>query len=309
MIEGSTSILTEHTDMIHDVKPDYYSKYLASCSSDRTVKIYELKDNKYTFVTDLKGHQGPVWQVSWAHPRFGVVLASCSYDRTVIIWKQVSENEWQKIYQYEGHELSVNGIEFAPHEFGLKLACASSDGSVSILSYKDGKWDAVKISAHKKFGCNAVSWAPAVSPDSLLTSSTGIRGVQRLATGGCDNSVKIFRFSETENTWREEEVLNKHKDWVRDVAWAPNIGVPVHVLASCSQDRSVVIWSQEVTGKAKAEWKPTVLNVFDDVVWRVSWSVTGNILAVSCGDGAVTLWKQNLDTGDWAKISSVDENS
>ena len=28
-------------------------------------------------------HEGPVWQVSWAHPMFGNLLASCSYDRKV----------------------------------------------------------------------------------------------------------------------------------------------------------------------------------------------------------------------------------
>ena len=31
-----------------------------------------------------------------------------------------------------------------------------------------------------------------------------------------------------------------------------------------------------------------VLHTFDDVVWHVSWSVSGNILAVSGGDNKVT---------------------
>ena len=28
-------------------------------------------------------HDGAVWQVAWAHPKFGNILASCSYDRKV----------------------------------------------------------------------------------------------------------------------------------------------------------------------------------------------------------------------------------
>ena len=40
------------------------------------------------------------------------------------------------------------------------------------------------------------------------------------------------------------------------------------------------------------------------VVWRVSWSLTGNVLAVSCGDGKVTLWKEGLD-GQWRLIESI----
>ena len=43
---------------------------------------------------------------------------------------------------------------------------------------------------------------------------------------------------------------------------------------------------------------------FPDVVWRVSWSLAGNILAISCGDGKVTLWKENLK-GVWECVSDM----
>jgi len=43
----------------------------------------------------LSGHQGPVWQVAWMHTKFGSMLASCSYDGRVIIWKEGSKpEEW-----------------------------------------------------------------------------------------------------------------------------------------------------------------------------------------------------------------------
>ena len=38
----------------------------------------------------------------------------------------------------------------------------------------------------------------------------------------------------------------------------------------------------------------------------MSWSITGNMLAVSGEDNLVTLWKQNL-LGDWEQIGSLDE--
>lgn len=46
--------------------------------------------------------------------------------------------------------------------------------------------------------------------------------------------------------WVEEEKLEAHSDWVRDVAWAPNVGLPVSTIASCSQvDFSLVgqLWT------------------------------------------------------------------
>ena len=46
----------------------------------------------------------------------------------------------------------------------------------------------------------------------------------------------IHRFLDTENVWKLEETLEQvHTDWVRDVAWAPNIGLPSSTIASCSQ--------------------------------------------------------------------------
>lgn len=50
-------------------------------------------------------HEGPVWQVAWAHPMYGNILASCSYDRKVIIWKE-ENGTWEKTYEYTGHDSS-----------------------------------------------------------------------------------------------------------------------------------------------------------------------------------------------------------
>ena len=46
---------------------------------------------------------------------------------------------------------------------------------------------------------------------------------------------------------------------------------------------------------------------FACAVWRVSWSVTGNILAVSGGDNQVTLWKESL-LGEWTQIGQLSED-
>jgi len=94
--------------------------------------------------------------------------------------------------------------------------------------------------------------------------------------------VKIWREEKAE--WIEEAKLDGHSDWVRDVAWAPSIGLPRTVIASCSQDRRVILWTND---GISSSWTQRVLHTFDDVVWHVSWSVTGNILAVSGGDNKV----------------------
>lgn len=86
---------------------------------------------------------------------------------------------------------------------------------------------------------------------------------------------------------------------MRDVAWAPSAGLHHHTIASCSQDRRVIIW----TSDDAISWNSTALHTFDDVVWNVSWCLYGNVLSVSGGDNKVTVWKQSLE-GNWQCISS-----
>lgn len=72
------------------------------------------------------------------------------------------------------------------------------------------------------------------------------------------------------------------------------------MVASCSEDKTVLIWKQAEDGS----WTSKLLNTFDDPVWKISWSVTGHLLAVSSGDSTVTLWKANLD-GGWMQVEST----
>ncbi|KAF8634521.1 hypothetical protein AX17_004194 [Amanita inopinata Kibby_2008] len=331
-VSESVPIETAHDDMIHDAQLDYYGKRLATCSSDRTVKVFDVIDGETQRVGHtLKGHTGPVWQVAWAHPKYGHILASCSYDGKVLIWKEqqgqgTAAGGWNKVKEHTLHTASVNSVSWAPHELGAMLACASSDGKISVLTFKnDGQWGADLFDGHA-IGCNAVSWAPAILPGSLITPQqtqsaqgqvTQTPTIKRFASAGCDNLVKIWGYREDTQSWVEEEVLEGHTDWVRDVAWAPNIGLPRSYIATASQDKTVLIWTKD---SPTSPWVKTALDPsstytstggappppgkFPDVVWRVSWSLAGNLLAVSCGDGKVTLWKENLK-GVWECVSDM----
>ena len=284
-----------HEDLIHDVQLDYFGKQLASAGSDRRIKIFDVVDGQQRQQTaELVGHDGPVWQLAWAHPEFGNVLASCSYDRQVFVWKEHSPGQWHLIHKFLGHEGSVNAISFAPREYGLCLACASSDEHVSVLTHLgEGQWSSVMLKAHKT-GVNAVSWAPVVDGD----------GSMRFVTGGCDNLVRIWAYEPSAETWVESQVLpSAHADWVRDVAWAPSVGSGVDMIASCSQDKKVIVWTAP---SGTGEWKLSALQM-PSIVWSVSWSVTGGILAAAGGDNQVTLWREDT-LGEWKPIGAVSED-
>ena len=302
-------IETKHDDHIHDCAWDYYARRLATASSDRTVKIWAVQEGgAHALEATLTGHDGPVWEVAWAHPQYGSVLASCSYDGTARVYREDAPGQWTLAHAWAAGgaqgAVSVNSIEWAPSGLGeLALAAAASDGYVTVLRHEaaTSEWAPVRFLA-SPLGCNAVSWAPTGVVGAL--DAAGAPAL-RLATGGCDSKVAVWRSATGDDgalVFDPEPVAHDgklHKAWVRDVAFAPFYGAPQAVFASCSEDKSVYVWSR---ADMDAKWVPTKVNIFDAPVWRVNWSVTGNILAVSAGDDDVSLWKESL-TNDWHQLA------
>jgi protein transport protein SEC13 len=300
-------IETQHGEMIHDAQMDYYGKRLATASSDRTIKIFEVTKDAQTELTTLKHHDGPVWQVSWAHPSHGNLLASCSYDGRVCIWREQTPTKWVLVHEYAEHQASVNSVCWAPHSYGLILAAASADGTVSVHTYhvQQKQWEPIRFNAHTG-GANAVSWAPDTQHGALLQQASGTVAPKQFVTGGCDNRFVIWSFNEQKNAWDPEQAcgldgkeMTHHDDWIRDVAWAPGVGLPTNTIASCSEDKTVKIWVEK-----SGVWRLATTLTFDSKVWRVSWSLMGNILAVARGDNQVSLYKETAD-GKWKQLSDV----
>lgn len=46
----------ETNDMQHDAVLDYYGRRLATCSSDKTIKIFEVEGDKHTLLETLRGY-------------------------------------------------------------------------------------------------------------------------------------------------------------------------------------------------------------------------------------------------------------
>ena len=196
------------------------------------------------------------------------------------------------------------------------LACASSDGQVSILEFRDNHWGSQVFQAHG-LGVNSVSWAPSGIPGGIARRDVGANSAsnagstRRFVTGGSDNQVKIWEYQPSSNSYTNTVILpDGHADWVRDVAWSPMLLAKSYI-ASASQDKTVRIWTTSSSSLANgtssaSSWQLSKTLEFDAVLWRVSWSLSGNILAVSGGDNKVSLWKENLQ-GEWEIVKEVTE--
>eukprot|EP01083_Nonionella_stella_P003276 9344_1 len=294
-----------HTDLIHDVQIDFYGKTLASASSDRVIRIFEIIKNEHKLLTKLTGHRGPVWKLSWAHPKYGRVLASCGYDKQVIIWRQQNGSKWIQWFA-DQFSSSVNTVQFSPstNNNRLELIAGSSDGSIRVYALQNNKqWKEHKrIEDAHNGGVNSISWA---TPSNMIMSrednkQNEERECIRFVSGGCDNLVKIWNFEYKSNEYEVNAELNAHENWVRGVCWSP---IPTSssysVIASCSEDKSVIIWKEN-----NKKWIRSEIIKFESKVWSVSWSELGNILAVALGENTVQLFKEGND-GKWRNVTKV----
>jgi protein transport protein SEC13 len=155
--------------------------------------------------------------LSFSHPRFGSLLASCGFDKKVCIWKDTGKAAWEKLFEYTDHKNSVNSVAFAPQEYGLVLLCGSTDGFVSVHEYRNDTWHSNKVFGHG-FGVNAVSWGPASYHEG--EGSSLAFAPMRFVSCGNDNLLRVWQAKDNNiDSFYVLTTLEAHEDVVRDVAW------------------------------------------------------------------------------------------
>ena len=115
--------LTGHKDFVHSVAFRADGRLLASCGSDRTVRVWDVAAAKCVAV--LNGHTDEVFSAVF-HPD-GTRLASGGRDRAVWLWDLATG---QEVARLEGHTNYIYSLAFSPD--GTSLVSGSGDGTVRI---------------------------------------------------------------------------------------------------------------------------------------------------------------------------------
>ncbi|GIY46493.1 nucleoporin SEH1 [Caerostris darwini] len=315
----SRSIQADHKDLIHDVAYDFYGERLATCSSDQTVKIWDKgEDKQWHCTSSWKTHCGSVWKVTWAHPEFGQVIATCSFDRTVAVWEELgpegsigekSQSQWVKKISLVDSRTLVTDVKFAPKHLGLQLATCSADGVVRIYEAQDvmnlNQWS-LHHEIPCKLPCSCISWnLSRMHPPMIAVGSD--ESSQPTA-----DKVILCEYSENTRRWPRIDTLPV-TDAVYDIAFAPNLGRSYNLLAVATKNLQIFIirplHDQNVSSVQDVSPKYEIRQAgqFDNhnsQVWRVSWNITGTILASSGDDGCVRLWKASCNE-KWKCIATL----
>jgi len=102
--------LTGHTSQVNTVRFSPISgDYLASCSSDSTIRIYS-KESRWKLLNSLRGHTLDVSDIGWFNES---ILISCSADCKTIIWDVVTGGKIQTLTSDKG--TSPKGVLVDPY--------------------------------------------------------------------------------------------------------------------------------------------------------------------------------------------------
>jgi len=111
-----------HSDAVLGLAFSPDASHIASCASDRYMKVFDLSTGK--FVRSFEGHTHHVLGVSWRAD--GRVLATCGADKAVKVWDfQTGE----LIKTIQGFNKEVTAIEFMGSSDNMM--CSSGDNKVS----------------------------------------------------------------------------------------------------------------------------------------------------------------------------------
>lgn len=293
-----TSLMAErgqaHTATVWALAFSADGKYLASGSSDRTARVWDLAT--FRDVTTLFAGAPPLtpplalawapdgksvalaapdWRVKLCDLRTGEVqlaltghagevtcLAFSPDGRTVASGSKDSTLKlWdrltgQEIRTVRGHTSGVLALAYSPD--GKQLASAGEDHTVRL-------WDAVlgqELQALR--GHTAAVQALAFAPDG-----------RNLASGGADQTIRVWNLVQA----GEPRTLSGHEGVIRALAYSPS-----GTLASASEDGTVLLWPPD-PGK-----EPRTLRGHLGGVSALAFSVGGRTLVSGGTDSHIVVW-------------------
>ena len=122
------------SSFIHCLAFNFFGNRLAMCFDDGNIQVWENINNRW--VGGYKwnsNHAGAIFRIRWANPEFGSILATCSFDKSVLIFEENPlEKTWKKISQLVESREPVEDIQFAPAHLRLQLAVCSGNGEIRI---------------------------------------------------------------------------------------------------------------------------------------------------------------------------------
>lgn len=226
---------------------------------------------EWRFAIVLDGHESEVKSVAWSTG--GNFLATCSRDKSVWVWEEVGEDDFETIAVLQEHEGDVKCVAWHPEE--ELLASGSYDDDIRLWREDVDDWGCVGILRGHGSTVWAVGWEGVtlriagdvqnerteeqqvwakrreIAGPRLLSCSDDmtIRVWRRRPKekGPQQNKLSIIRTGSIEEDWVEEARLPQtHERTIYSVAWSKRTGR----IVSTGGDSSIIVYEER--------WKPHI---------------------------------------------------
>ncbi|WIA08221.1 hypothetical protein OEZ85_007669 [Tetradesmus obliquus] len=262
--------LEGHTDRVWHLawSPDGTS--LASCSGDRTVRIWQqsrIEGRGWRCAAVLEDtHTKSIRCCCWSPG--GTHLATASFDGTTAIW-QLQGGIWEEISKLEGHENEVKAVAWSP--CGNFLATCGRDKSVWFWERGLGdEYDCMDVKHGHSQDVKSIAWHPSR---------------ELLASCSYDNSIKLWANDEAD--WVCVQTLEGAAVGHSSTVWSVSFSRDGRKLASVSDDCTLRVWSVEWSEGCPPEphcsLAACISGHHSRCIFTVDWSAQG---LIATGDGA-----------------------
>ena len=233
---------------------------LVSASSDKMVRIWDVKNGKLLF--EIKAHKQAVNYTEFS-PN-GKTIVSVSSDKTAKLW---SASDGKHIATFPKHSDGVNWANFSPD--GKMLATACRDKLIYLFDTATQK--KIKQLTGHTHNVTVVKF----SPDGT-----------RLASTSWDKTIKIWDLA----TGMCVTSMDGHKNGVEFLEWMPNGNAVVSASYSRIENEGMVnLWDAQ-TGK--------LMDSVSGAFYGIAFSPSANLLAVSRKNRVIELWGQPIIVTD-----------